>query len=301
MAPWLALAVFAQFLFAVGALIDRHIVVRAVHIGNPIVYAFYVSVLSGFVIVIAPFGFVSWPSILVLGLSIASAAAFVGGLYCFYSALKTTRVSDVAPVTGALSVLTTLFLAWVFIDGDIHANAIPAVLLLALGTALISHFHFRKHALAYALLAGVSFGVAVFFGKFAYMEAGFLDGFFWTRTMALVVALSLLLVPSLRKVILHGGKHSSRGAKALVVGNKVIGSVASITMAYAVSLGSVSAVNALSGLQFAFLFIFALLFARRMPRLADSTTHGHGGWHTAIGVILIVAGFALLYLLNGGL
>jgi drug/metabolite transporter (DMT)-like permease len=109
------------------------------------------------------------------------------------------------------------------------------------------------------------------------------------------MALSLLTAPGFRRAIFHGGRHSSRGAKGLVLGNKVLGGVAAALTAYAVSLGSVSVVNALAGLQFVFLFIFAVLFARHMPLFGESKTGSHGGWHTATGVTLIVAGLALLW------
>ncbi len=293
---WLWIAIAAQFLLAVSVLIDRHIVVRAAHIGRPIVYTFYTSVLSGFVVVIAPFGLVSMPSSDVFFLSLLSAAAFVAALYYLYSALRVARASDAAPVIGAISALTSLALAWVFVVGDISAHAIPAVLLLVAGTALISRFHFHRHALMYAFTAGGLFGAAIFLTKLVYNAAGFLDGFFWTRVLALVVALSFLALPSLRRAIFHGGKHASRGAKTLVLGNKVIASSASVLTAYAVSLGSVAVVNSLAGLQFAFLFVFSLLFANFMPRGDDPMTHGHGGWRTGLGVSLIMLGLAALFL-----
>src|SRR3989344_1521019 len=80
MEAWLALAIGAQFLFAITVLIDKHIVVRAAHIGRPIVYAFYVSLLSGAVIVIAPFGLVSLPTDTVFLFSLVSAVAFVAAI-----------------------------------------------------------------------------------------------------------------------------------------------------------------------------------------------------------------------------
>lgn len=291
---WLTIAVFAQFLLAITVLIDRHIVVRAAHIGRPIVYTFYTSILSGLVLVLAPF--VSLPSPQVFLLSLVSACAFVAALFFLYSALRVARASDAAPVIGAISALTTLALAWAFVVGDISAQAVPAVLLLVAGTVLISHFHFRKHALLFSLFAGLGFGIAIFFTKLVYIEIGFLDGFFWTRFLNFAVALGFLLVPALRIAISHGGRRSSHAAKVLVVCNKVISSSASVLTAYAISLGSVAVVNALAGVQFAFLFIFALLFANIMPKGDDPMTHGHGGWQTGLGVSLIVFGLAALFL-----
>ncbi len=291
---YLALAIFAQFLYAVSVLIDRHIVLKATHIGRPIVYTFYVSLLSGFVVVFFPF--VSVPNAHVLALSLVNSGAFVGAIFCLYSALLHARASDVAPVVGAVSAITTLVFAGLWIEGDITASFVLPVLLLAGGTALISHFHFSRNALFLTLSSGFFFGVVAFTFKLVSLEIAFLDSFFWTRAMNVILALGFLIVPAWRIAIFHGGKRSSSRAKGLVIGNKVIGGVASILTALAISLGSVSVVNSLAGLQFVFLFIFAFLFARYMPKQAGSRTHGHGGTPSATGVALIVFGLALLSL-----
>jgi hypothetical protein len=297
MASWLLLAIFAQFLLAISLLIDRHIVVRAQHIGKPIVYAFYTSVLSGFIIVIAPLGWVGWPSEHVLIHSLIQSATFIAGINFLYSALQVARASDAAPVIGAVSAIVSLVLAGLLLEGDISSSLIIPVLLLAAGTALISHFHFTRQAIVYTLLAGAMFGVTVFVFKLIVLEAPFLDGFFWTRTTTLFVALFLLIVPSFRTAIFKGGASSSQRAKLLVLGNKVIASVAAVLTSLAVALGSVSIVNALSGLQFVFLFTFAFIFGKHMPDLPGGRTHGHGGWQTAVGVLCIVIGLAGIVLL----
>jgi len=294
MQSWLAIAVFAQLLFAVSTLVDKHIVSRAAHIGKPVVYAFYVALLSGFVIVLLPF--VSVPRGYVLALSLINAATFTAAIYLLYSALSVARASDVSPVVGGVSAIVTAVLAAAWIEGDVAlVHALP-ILLLAGGTAVISHFQFSRKAILYTVAAGVFFGVTILLGKLIFNEVPFIDGFFWPRLMNVAVALSLLLVPSFRRAILHGGKHSSRGAKGLVIGNKVLGGAAAAMTAYAVSLGSVAIVNSLAGLQFVFLFIFAVLFAHKMPLFSEAKIGSHGGWHTFLGIALIVAGLAALYI-----
>jgi len=296
MQSWLALAVLAQFLFAISTLVDKHIVARAAHIGKPVVYAFYVALLSGFVVVFVPF--VSVPETRILVLSLINAATFTAAIFFLYSALRDARASDVAPAVGGVSAIVTMVLAALFLTGDITAGFFAPVLLLAGGTAIISHFHFTRKALLASLAAGTLFGITIFIGKLIFLAVPFLDGFVWPRLFNVVVALSLLLIPAFRRAIFHGGKHSSRGAKSLVLGNKILGGVAAALTAYAVSLGSVTIVNALAGLQFVFLFIFAFLFAQKIPLFSDAKSGDHGGWHTAVGVIFIVAGLALVYALH---
>lgn len=296
MMTWITLAVAAQFLSALSILVDRHIVVRAQHIGKPIVYAFYVSLLSGLVVIAAPFFEIAWPSWRVLTLSLANAATFVAAIFYLYSGLRVARASDIAPVVGAVSALTTFAAAALWISGDVSGPFVVPLGLLIVGTAIISHFHFTRRALAYALVSGLMFGASVFLAKLVYLETDFADGFFWTRAMNVMIALALLLVPAFRIAIFRGGKQSSHGARLLVIGNKVLAGSASVLTALAISLGSVSIVNSLAGFQFVFLFIFSILFGRRMPIFDDDSAHGHGGWRTGIGVSLIVFGLALLSL-----
>lgn len=294
---WLGIAIFAQFLFAVSVLIDKHIVLRTEHIGKPIVYAFYVSLLSGFVIVLAPLGLVSLPSAVVLALSFLSAISFLAAIYFLYSALRIAFASDVAPVVGAVSAIATVVLAGFWIDGDITPYFFIPVALLIAGTALISHFHFTRRALLYVVVSGLGFGSTIFLNKLVFIEADFLDGVFWTRMMNVIVALFLLFIPRVRAAIFKGGTHSSQGARLLVLGNKIIAGSASVLTAFAVSLGSVSVVNSLAGLQFVFLFALTFLFSKSIPGPSQNTSHVHVGFkHTAIGVALIVLGLALLYI-----
>lgn len=296
MGTWLALAIAAQFLAAVTVLIDKHIVTRPAPIGKPIVYAFYVSLLSGFVVLIAPFGFVSWVSAWVMALAFLNAAVFVAAIYFLYVSLQHARASDAAPVVGAVSAISTVILAGIWIQDDFALSHLPALALLVAGTAVISHFHFTHHALRAALFSGFFFGAAAFTAKLVFLEVPFIDGFFWTRSMNVVIALGFLAIPALRAAILHGGRASSRGTQGLVIGNKVIGGIGGVLTAIAISLGSVSIVNALGGLQFVFLFLLAVLFARHMPLTRAKKTGSHGGWHTAIGVTLISLGLATLFL-----
>lgn len=296
MTTWLLLAIAAQFLSAMSVLIDKHIVVRAEHVGKPVVYAFYVSLLSGFVIVLVPFGIVEWHRPGFFLLALFNSAAFVAAIIFLYSALARARAADVAPVVGAVSALATVLLAYLWIDGDATHYHIFSVLFLIVGTALISHFHFEGSALALSFAAGVAFGATAFSAKLVFLETSFLDGFFWTRFINLLLALSFLLIPQVRAQIFHGARHASRAAASLVVGNKIIGGVASVLTAFAISLGSVSVVNSLAGLQFVFLFILTFLFARLMPhsRHAHAHPHTHHLSLTGVGVTLIVIGLALL-------
>ena len=293
MSTWVLLAVAAQFLSAISVLIDKHIVVRARAIGEPLSYAYFTIIFSAAVGVYAVFGYVSMPDRTLVMLSLLNGALFFSALYNLYSALKLARASDVAPAVGGISAVVTIILSALLIEHDVQGLVIPAVL-LASGTAVISHFHFTRAAFAHTVVGGVSFGASIFVAKMVFEHTDFLNGFFWMRTLAVVIALAFLVIPSFRHRIFRSVKQSTHGGWLLVATNKGIAGASSIMFSIAVSLGSVAVVNALNGLQFVFLFLFSILFARYMPRVTSDVAHG--GWHTGLGVSLIAIGFAFLAL-----
>ncbi len=63
MTLWIAIAALAQLISAGIIFVDKYVLVSKSHVGKPVVYAFYVSILSGFVLVLVPFGLVSVPTV----------------------------------------------------------------------------------------------------------------------------------------------------------------------------------------------------------------------------------------------
>lgn len=296
MALWIALAALAQLITAFIVLVDKYVVATHEHIGKPIVYAFYVSLLSGFVVVLAPFGLVSIPSVHVLAMAASSSVAFVVAVYFLYTALRRGHASDAVPLVGAVSAISTVLFALALVDEDLPSAFVPAILFFIIGMALISHFRLRKESMRDIIFSGMFFGLSAVFLKLMFQHADFLDGFFWSRMTNVVVALLLLAVPAFRKAIFHGYRRSSHATKWLVVGNKVLGGIAGILTMFAISLGSVSVVNAMAGLQFVFLLALVSIGARFLPRVFRGELHEHQFPHQVYGALCIGCGLAALVL-----
>ena len=297
MAVWLGLVVLAQMLNAASVLIDKYVLSSAKGVGRaPIAYAFYISLLSGFVLVLVPFGLVSSPSLPVLILSALTALAYITSIVFLYSAIKTTPPSDVVPVVGAVSAITTFGFAYIFLRQDLPDTFGLAFAFLVFGTFLISHFRFTKHSFVRVLAAGVLFGVSAFLVKIIFLETDFIDGFFWSRMTNVIGALLLLLWPGTLAAVRLSTKHTTRNTKWLVLFNKGLSGLAFVLILLAIRLGSVSVVNALSGLQFVFLILFALLGARRYPSIIHGEVHSYSLLHKSIGVTFIMFGFFALFI-----
>jgi len=296
MATWVSLVVIAQIINAAIVLVDKYLLNSVNGVGKPAVYAFYVSVLSGVVLVIVPFGAVSWPSAEVAYLSLAAAASYIFSIFFLYSSLKMMDASDSVPVVGAISAISTFLLARMWLHQDLPENFVLAFSLLTVGTLLISHFRFNTKSFAYVVGAGILFGLSAFLIKLIFLSTSFVDGFFWSRMTNVLGALLLLSIPSNFKAVVSGLRSSSREVRWMVVGNKALSGLSFLLIMIAISLGSVSIVNALSGLQFVFLLTFAYFCVSKFPRIFAGEIHPHKIHHKLYGIIFIIYGFLALFL-----
>ncbi|MGB4943046.1 MAG: hypothetical protein WBO92_02940, partial [Candidatus Moraniibacteriota bacterium] len=94
---WLTFALAGYFFNAVTVLFDKFLL--AGRIKEPVVYAFFVSILSLFAIVLVPFGFqpIPWQTVVVF---VISGMLFLYGLVAFYNAVQRSEISRVAPLVG---------------------------------------------------------------------------------------------------------------------------------------------------------------------------------------------------------
>lgn len=295
MISWIVLAALAQFISAGIVFIDKYVLVTKTHVGKPIVYAFYISILSGFVLVLVPFGLVSIPSSTVLVLSFLSSVTFISSIVLLYTALKEGHPSDIMPIVGGVGAVATAICAWQWLHEDLPGSFIPAFACMVLGMFLISHFRLTKRQKLLVVFSGAFFGVTAFLTKLIFLETAFLDGFFWSRMTNVIGALLLLIIPANRKAIFSGFRGSSSGTKGLVIANKTLGGIAGVLTLLAISLGSVSIVQAFAGLQFVFLLVIAYILSGRFPAVLRGEMHRKGLTHKLAGILCIVLGLAILF------
>lgn len=295
MAASLAFVIAAQFLNALIVLVDKHIVTRTA-ISSPAVYSFYVGILSAVFLVLAPFGVVGTPDAYTLILSAVMGAAFIASILFLYHALKIAATTDVVPLLAALSTITAFTLGTVLLDETLPRSFLPALGLFVAGTLLVGHFRFNARSFLYVILSAILFGFSAILLKILFAHTSFLDGLFWSRMGNVAAALTLLAVPACRRGIRESSKRIAPRDSALVIVNRFLGGVAFLFTVYAIHLGSVSLVNALSALQFLFVFLIIFLLRRPMP---EQFTHefrpGHVA-HKVASMICIFAGFLMLFL-----
>lgn len=311
MAVWILLAVAAQFLNAIVALIDKYIVTDKTVQLRPFVYAFYTCALAGASILVyllaavpVPLDDIAFPSLAnvqfptleVVALAILAAYTFFYALVSMFTALQKADASDVVPVIGAVSAISSFGLGYLFLGAALSQNFLLGVILLALGTILVSRFRFTLPVALSALHAGLFFALHYVAIKGLFNMTSFDDGFFWSRVGLVLFALTLLLVPEYGSKIFSQTKASGRRAGGLVLVNKFIAGFAAIMILKATELGDVAVVQALGGLQYIFIFAFAVLLGPYGPGVCHEGRCSRGELiRKALFIAIITLGFFILF------
>lgn len=306
------LAVGAQVIAAVVALADKYIVSSDAAMPRPLVYAFYTCLLSGvwiivFLLGMLPISFLTTlgipslhsvvtPTLYVAALSVLAAYTFFIALVSLYTALKDADASDVVPVVGAISAVAAFCLSYVFLGTRLTPNFMVGIALLAFGTFLVSQLRFTMKIALLTLHAGLFFAVHFVTMKGLFDATTFDNGFFWSRVAFIAVALSMLLVPSYFTKIKNQTKATSATSGMLVFATKVLAGVGSILVLKATAEGDVSVVQALGGLQFVLLLLFAFVLGNRTPKeCGENITCDKDIYHKAVYVGIITIGFFFLF------
>ena len=292
---WVSLAVLAQLLAALTVFIDKYVLVSKTGFQSPTAFAFYTAMLSATVLILLPFGLVGLPSAELALLSLVSAMLYITSLVFLYRTLQELSVTEVLPITAASGAIATGALAAIFLQSDLPISFIPAFLLLVVGTFLIYCFCFSWRFFAMAVAAGALVGSSTFVVKLAFGFADFWTALFWVLIANVIVAV-LLLAPTRYRAITQGFQNSSTRVKGLALFSKALGGFAFFLTFIAISLGSVTLINAMSGLQLIFLLILVPLFVHRIPDVFRSEFLPGTVILKIVGTLFIVLGLATVFL-----
>lgn len=291
----IVLVIAGQFLNALIVLIDKYIV-TSTEVSRPSSYAFYVGITSGMVLFMLPFGSVQIPSLFVFLLSLCAGVVFIGSVFFLFSALKIADATDVVPWLGVVSTVAAFVFSYFLLLEKLPRNFSIALILFVLGMIFVGHFRFNLKSFAFVFLSGILFGLSSVIIKMVFIEGSFADGFFWTRIGNVIAALLLLISPEIREAIFHSSRISSPRTSFLIIFNRILGALAFVLILYAIRVGTVSLVSALSSLQFIFIFLLAVILMKRMPELFEHAFRKGHVAHKLFATLLIMCGFFTLFL-----
>ncbi|MBU2028680.1 EamA family transporter [Patescibacteria group bacterium] len=303
---WIFIAIFAYFLIALQTILDKFLLTSN-RVSHPATYTFFVGLMSIFTFILFPLGFH------LIGaeqfvLSIISGIIFIYGIFCLFTAIEKSEASRVTPVIGSVIPIITLILAMIFLGERLSAPEIGGIFLLIFGGIFISLEFFPKSlepkklfsGFYLTVMAGMLIAVAFIVFKYLYGKDNFINVFIWTRMGLFLGALSLLLFPFWRKIILksfHSFNHpqkENRRTGFLFVANKILGGVGSVLIHLAVSLGSVAIVNALVAVEYVFIFILGLTLSLKFPAIFQEKKTARNVLQKTLGIGIIISGIVLI-------
>ncbi|MFA6146318.1 MAG: EamA family transporter [Patescibacteria group bacterium] len=299
---WLIVVLIAQFLNAIVFLFDKYLLGSG-RIDKPALYAFYVGMLGIIGVVLIPFGGLSFPGMNGLLIDFLTGGIYILACWVFYQALKVNEASRVVPVVGSFSAVFVLILSTIFLGEALTPKFISAFLLLLAGSVLISLRLTKKrekfdYRFLLAVLASFIFSVFYILTKYIYLHQPFISGFIWSRFGGVIFALFLLFIPSVAKSIFKKSekKEPAKGGKLtsiLFLSNQLMGGTNFILINWAISMASVALVNAMQGVQYAFIFLISL-FLVRYPRILVEEVNRSVIIQKIIAILLIGAGIFLI-------
>ncbi|MBT4516775.1 MAG: DMT family transporter [Candidatus Komeilibacteria bacterium] len=302
---WLAIAIAAYLILAVVNLADKFLLENVVPSAKT--YTFLVGAMGLIVIVIAPW-FLTWPGVSLLLGNLLVGALFPGALLLLYRSLKIGDASKIIPLIGGVVPIFTILLAYLFLGERFLTMQWVAIIYLLLGTVMLAYLpasntlwskmlHWfglkgtkNKTAVITAIAAGIVFAIFFVGSKFLYDSQPFLSSFIWIRIGTFLATLSLLIPRKVRKEIFHGLKSLKHKNSALFFSNQGIAAIGFLLQNYAIFLGSVAIVNALQGVQYAFLLVLGGLISAFFPKLLKENVSKMIIIQKILAVILISMG-----------
>ncbi|PIZ87749.1 MAG: hypothetical protein COX92_00515 [Candidatus Nealsonbacteria bacterium CG_4_10_14_0_2_um_filter_40_15] len=297
---WLLVTIFAYLILAVVFLVDKHLLVGP--IPNPKVYAFYTGVLGIAVVLLIPFINFHLPDRLETLLSFISGASFIFGIFWFFKALKLFESSRVVPAVGGILPIFTFLLIYIFSKGkeNLSLSGFSAFILLVAGSFLITYQKTKKiswKSLQISVISAFFLAVSFVSAKYVYISSPFLVGLVWIRIGGGVSALILLLSSALRREVFKEKIAVQKKTALIFLSNQAAGAGGNILQNWAVALAPfsyVAFINALQGVQYLFLLIFAVFLSLKFPEILKEEISKEILLQKIIAILLIGGGLVLL-------
>lgn len=299
---WIIITIIAHLLNAIVFIIDKHLVSKTVM--KPIAYAFYSGIFQVAYLALLPFGFGFSENKYLAILGIFIGALFTFTLVIFYKAMQAAESTRVIPIVGGLIPIFTFFLAYFLLGERLGMAQIVSFILFILGGFLLSaKFSNGKTTIIKGLflsaLAAFLFAVYYVLMKLLFLQSSFLDSFIAIQLGGFLGALILALSSRNRKAIFSPASATSAMKKEtfyLFVPDKIFAAAAAILIYYAVSLeeASVTIINSLQAVQYAFLLVLAVVLSKKFPSFYREQVGEKVVIQKAIAIFLIGAGLFIL-------
>lgn len=296
---WLIVAILAYLLLAVVALGDKYILAGP---PNPKTYSFYVGILGILSLALIPFVGFSVPAAGIILLALLAGAIFVFALYGFYYGLEYFETSRIVPAIGGLVPLFTFGLVYLLSGGEavLSSWSLISFFMLLSGSVLITFKNkraFFSRSFRISLVAAFLFALSFVLTKQVYLSESFWNGFIWIRIGGFLAALSFIATKDVRKEIFTRQTIFEKKTGVVFVVNKILGAGAAVLQNWAIALAGLaylSVINALQGVQYAFLFVLSAFLSLKLPQIFKEKLNKKIVLQKIGAILLILLGLFLL-------
>lgn len=300
---WLLMAILAYLFFGFSSLGDKLVLGGDKEKApNPKSYTFYVGVFGLLsIILIIPFIKFTLPSSIGLFWIMLDAVSRILGWYAMYVAVRKFDVSRVIATIGATQPIFIFILAWIFWGPQIMSGAeMLAFALLFIGSVIISIEKNIKLTLDYlklTIFSSLMFSLEYIFAKSVFQNQTFLLGAVWIQIFIFLFVLVFLLSKKSRQEIFSKKIIIDKKNQLIFLATQVFGGVGNFLQSFAISLAPVvflATVNSLRGIQYAFLFIVALLLSYFFPKVLHEELTRKIIFQKTFSILLIIIGLIIL-------
>lgn len=308
---WVILTIISYLMLAIVNLGDKFVVDKLLK--NSKAYAFTIGFLGAIVFLAAPW-FLKWPGVFLLVINFLAGAFFIFALWLMYEGLRRGEASRVVVVVGGIIPIFTALFSIIFFKETFTANQWAGFVLLIIGTFIISFVvskkkrfsiflnklkiffkgNYHKKWLLFSISSAFLYSLSFIATKYAYEQQEFISSFIWIRLGGFFVALLFLLDKKTRKEIFKSLKKKEKTpakiGKGFIVFNQLLGSGAFVLQNYAIFLGPVAIINALQGVQYAFLLVIGIFFTLFFPKILKEDVSTKILFKKIIAILIIITG-----------
>lgn len=294
-ASWMLIALCGYMLLAISGVLDKFLVSQVVR--EPVAYAFFTAVTGPFSLLLAPFGLklLDWTT---FGVAMAAGISFIIGIYFLYSAESKISISREIPIQGGLVPLFTLVFAFSLLGEKLTMLQTAAFVFLVAGAVMIS---LRKErgkwvvkAIRDSVFSAGFLALCSVLTKYVFVHSNFISGMVWTRIGFCFAALFISAFKRNREIIFKAPKQAGVKNVVLYYSSRASGTIGGFLQNYAVSLGSVTIVNALQGVEFTLLLLLTSFLSIYFPKVLKEKITFNTVVLKLAAMVLITIGLVLL-------
>ena len=303
---WILIVILGNFLVAASNVVSK--VILSGSVAKPIPPASYAFITGVWGLAVFPFAIVIniWTGFLRFDLwegsfGVLAGMFFVLSLWLFYSVLEKGEASRVLTVLVGAIPLFTFLLKFGVLGERLGALQILGFGFLVVGGILVSLkkyndslFTFKSFFLV--ALAGFGFSMGGVMTEAIFRLQGFLSGLAWVALGYGFGALVPLILHSARQQILGFSQSAEQRNMLMFFLDKVLSISGALLVKFAITLQSVTLVNAFEGIKQFFVLGLAALLSFKYPQILKEELKGAVLWEKILAAGFVAAGIFLLVL-----